>query len=383
VLLGVPREIKDNEYRVGLTPASIRELHARGHQVLVESGAGLGIGMADTVYRDAGAQIVADGQAVYARAELIVKVKEPQASELRQLRAGQVLFTFLHLAPDPVQARGLIDSGAIAIAYETVTSAAGALPILTPMSEVAGRMAVQVGAHFLERPHGGCGVLLAGVPGVAPGKVVILGAGVVGCNAAQLACGLGAQVVLLDRAVAPLRRAADLLGPRLLTLVALRETVQEQVASAHLVIGAALAPGALAPHLVSRAMLATMSKGAVLVDVAIDQGGCFETSRPTTHANPTYRVDEIVHYCVANMPGAVPRTSTFALNNVTLPFVLALADLGWQKALQNDPHLCAGLNVCAGAVTHPAVAQALRLPLTAADVAIRAASAIQGQYRDS
>jgi alanine dehydrogenase len=368
MLLGVPREIKDNEFRVGLTPASVRELIAQGHQVLVERNAGTGAGLTDDAYRTAGAELAESAEEIFARAALVVKVKEPQPVELRRLRAGQVLFTFLHLAPDATQARALIDSGAIAIAYETVTSAGGALPILTPMSEVAGRMAVQAGAHHLERSQGGCGVLLAGVPGVAPGKVVILGAGVVGTNAAMIAGAMGADVVLMDRSAETLRRVATMVGPRVQTIVAVRDSVEAQVTAAHLVVGAALIPGALAPRLVTRAMLARMVSGAVLVDVAIDQGGCFETSHPTTHADPVYRIDDVIHYCVANMPGAVPRTSTFALNNATLPFVLALAGLGYLLA---DPHLRAGLNVCGGKITHAGVAAALGLPLVDPETALR------------
>jgi alanine dehydrogenase len=364
MLIGVPREIKRHEYRVGLTPASVRELRDRGHTVLVERGAGLGAGVPDDVYAAAGATLAASADEVFERAALIVKVKEPQPEERRRLRPGQVLFTFLHLAADPEQARDLAASGAVCIAYETVTSPHGGLPLLAPMSAIAGRMAIQVGASALEKPHGGRGVLLSGVPGVAPGKIVILGAGNVGTHAAAVASGIGAEVVLMDRSPEALGRAAAQFGPRVKTVMALGDLVAEHVATAHLVVGAVLLPGARAPRLVTRAMLARMKPGAVLVDVSIDQGGCFETSRPTTHADPTYVVDGIVHYCVANMPGAVPRTSTFALNNATLPYVAALADHGWQAALARDPGLRSGLNVCGGRITHRAVAEALGQPFT-------------------
>jgi len=361
MLVGVPKEIKNHEYRVGLTPQSARELVAHGHAVLIERSAGAGIGALDEEYRSAGASVVASADEVFARADLIVKVKEPQAIERKQLHEGQVLFTYLHLAPDPEQAKDLIESGAVAIAYETVTSAQGGLPLLTPMSEVAGRMSVQVAAHFLEKTHGGRGVLMSGVPGVPPANIVILGAGIVGSNAALMAVGMGAQVTVLNLTVEPLRRIEAQFGARVRTLVSSRAAVEEAVRSADAVIGAALVPGALAPKLVTRAMLASMRTGAVLVDVSIDQGGCFETSHPTTHANPVFIVEGIVHYCVANMPGAVPRTSTYALNNATLPFVLALADKGWKAALQRDPHLRSGLNICQGRVTHREVAQTLGL----------------------
>jgi alanine dehydrogenase len=361
MLVGVPKEIKNHEYRVGLTPQSARELVEHGHAVLIERSAGAGIGALDEEYRSAGANVVTSADEVFARADLIVKVKEPQAIERKQLREGQVLFTYLHLAPDPEQAQDLIESGAVAIAYETVTSAAGGLPLLTPMSEVAGRMSVQAAAHFLQKPQGGRGVLMSGVPGVPPANIVILGAGIVGSNAALVAVGMGAQVTVLNLIVEPLRRLEAQFGARVRTLVSSRAAVEEAVRSADAVIGAALVPGALAPKLVTRAMLASMRTGAVLVDVSIDQGGCFETSHPTTHADPVFIVEGIVHYCVANMPGAVPRTSTYALNNATLPFVIALADRGWKAALQSDPHLRNGLNVCQGRVTHREVAQALGL----------------------
>jgi alanine dehydrogenase len=359
MLLGVPKEIKVHEYRVGMTPASVREAAASGHEVLVQAGAGAGIGAADDAYRAAGAQIVASADEVFQRAEMIVKVKEPQPVERARLRAGQVLFTYLHLAPDPEQARELVASGAVCIAYETVTQPGGGLPLLAPMSEVAGRMSVHVGANCLEREHGGMGILLGGVPGVAPARVVVIGAGVVGTNATQMAVGSGAVVVVLDRSLDALRRIDARFGARVITKHANRDNVEREVLAADLVIGAVLVPGAAAPRLVSRQMLGQMKKGAVLVDVAIDQGGCFETSRPTTHDEPTYLVDGIVHYCVANMPGGVARTSAFALNNATLPFVLALADKGWKRALADDPHLRDGLNVAQGKVTYAAVAQAL------------------------
>jgi alanine dehydrogenase len=362
--VGVPREIKTHEYRVGLTPASVREVRVHGHEVIVERGAGLGAGVTDAEYGAAGARLVDSADEVFAAAELLVKVKEPQPAERKKLRPGQVLFTFLHLAPDPDQARDLVASGAVAIAYETVTSPQGTLPLLTPMSEIAGRMSIHVGATCLEKSRGGRGTLLSGLPGVAAGKVVILGGGVVGTNAAYVATGLGAEVIVMDRSPEAMRRTAAQFGARAKTVMALGELIAEHVFSAHLVIGAVLIPEARAPRLVTRDMLGRMKPGAVLVDVAIDQGGCFETSRPTTHADPTYIVDGIVHYCVANMPGGVPRTSAFALNNATLPYVLQLADWGWKAALAADPHLRNGLNVCAGRITHPQVAEALELPYT-------------------
>jgi alanine dehydrogenase len=351
MLIGVPKEIKNHEYRVGLTPSSVRELTGAGHEVVVEQGAGAGIAAADAEYERCGARIVASAAEVFARAEMVVKVKEPQASERVQLRPGQLLFTYLHLAPDPQQCRELVESGAVCIAYETVTQPGGGLPLLAPMSEVAGRMSVQAAAHSLERAHGGRGMLLGGVPGVQPAKVVILGAGVVGSNAAQMAVGTGAQVVVIDRSLDALRRMDRLLGARVMTVFSNRDNVEEHVMSADVVIGGVLIPGAAAPKLVSRELVSRMKRGAVVVDVAIDQGGCFETSRPTTHAEPTYVVDGVVHYCVANMPGGVPRTSTYALNNATLPFVLALANKGWRRALLDDAHLANGLNVANGKVT--------------------------------
>ncbi|MGB8435037.1 MAG: alanine dehydrogenase [Burkholderiales bacterium] len=369
--VGIPKEIKSQEYRVGLVPHGVRELVAHGHEVLVERNAGVGIGADDESYFAAGARVVDRADEVFAEADLIVKVKEPQAVERKRLRPGQVLFTYLHLAADPVQARDLIASDCVAIAYETVTSPHGGLPLLTPMSEVAGRMAIQVGAHYLERPHGGPGILLAGVPGVAPAKVTILGAGVVGSNAAQIAVGMGAEVVCLDPHAEPLRRLASQLGGRVTTVASNSETVMQHVLSADVIVGAVLIVGARAAHLVTREMLGRMRPGAVLVDVAIDQGGCFETSRPTTHADPVYRVDGITHYCVANMPGAVPRTSTYALGNATLQYILEIANLGWRAALENDAHLRNGLNVCRGKVTHVAVAAALGVPFVDPAEAIR------------
>ena len=375
MLVGVPKEIKAHEYRVGLTPAAARELVHHGHGVLVQTGAGAGIGADDATYVAAGARIVPDAAAVFAQAEMIVKVKEPQPAESAMLRPGQLLFTYLHLAPDPEQAAALLKSGCTAIAYETVTDAHGGLPLLAPMSEVAGRMAIQVGAVALQKAGGGRGVLLGGVPGVPPGDVVVIGGGTVGTHAARMAAGLGARVTVLDKALARLRQIDELFDGRIATLYATLDALDEAVAAADLVIGAVLVPGAAAPKLVRRAQLARMRPGAVVVDVAIDQGGCFETSRPTTHGDPTYVVDGIVHYCVANMPGAVARTSTYALGNATLPFALALANKGWRQACADDPHLLAGLNVHAGNITHPAVAEALGRPWLPAVKAIDVASA--------
>ena len=359
MLIGVPKEIKNHEYRVGLTPASVREVAAHGHRVFVEALAGAGIGASDEDYRKAGATVLGTAEEVFARAEMIVKVKEPQAEERRRLRDGQVLFTYLHLAPDPEQTRDLVASGATCIAYETVTSASGGLPLLAPMSEVAGRMSIQAAAHCLEREAGGMGVLLGGVPGVDNAKVVILGGGVVGANAALMAVGLGAEVVVIDRSVDVLRVLVRQFGTRIRTLASNAAAIENEVSTAAVVIGGVLIPGAAAPKLVSRDMVKAMQAGAVVVDVAIDQGGCFETARATTHAAPTYVEAGVVHYCVANMPGAVPRTSTYALNNATLPFVLALADKGWRQALADDKHLANGLNVHAGKVTCAGVAEAL------------------------
>jgi alanine dehydrogenase len=357
--IGVPKEIKNHEYRVGLTPAGVRELKTHGHDVLVEKHAGEGIGIADDQYVKAGARLAASAQDVFARSELIVKVKEPQPKECKLLSEGQVLFTYLHLAPDPAQTRGLIKSGCVAIAYETVTDGRGGLPLLAPMSEVAGRMSIQAGAHALEKAQGGLGVLAGGVPGVAPADVVILGGGVVGYNAARIAVGMGARVTVLDKSLTRLNYLDQLFDGRLLTVYSTTDAVEHHVSRADLVIGAVLVPGAAAPKLVTRAMLKRMRPGAVIVDVAIDQGGCFETSKPTTHQDPTYVVDGIVHYCVANMPGGVARTSTFALTNATLPYVLALADKGYRKALLDDANFREGLNVHHGRITYRAVAEAL------------------------
>ncbi|MDJ0683158.1 MAG: alanine dehydrogenase [Alphaproteobacteria bacterium] len=373
MIVGGPKEVKTHEYRVGLTPESVAELHAHGHRVLIETGAGAGIGAGDDDYRAAGAEILPGPEAIFAEAEMVVKVKEPQPAERAMLRPGQVLFTYLHLAPDPDQTSDLVKSGAVCIAYETVTDAHGGLPLLKPMSQVAGRMAVHAGAAALEKEHGGRGVLLGGVPGVAPGKVTILGGGTVGFNAAQMAVGLGADVTILDRSPEALERLGMYFEASAKTRFSNRANIAECVAEADLVIGAVLAPGAAAPKLVTRAMLKTMKRGAVIVDVAIDQGGCFETSKPTTHADPTFTIDGVVHYCVANMPGAVARTSTYALNNVTLPHALGIAEKGWRAALAANPHLAQGLNVWNGQVTHPAVAEALGYPAIDAAKAFAAA----------
>ncbi len=372
MLIGVPKEIKNHEYRVGMTPGSVAEAIAHGHDVIVETKAGAGILCGDDDYRAAGATVVDTAEEVFARADMIVKVKEPQAVERKRLRDGQILFTYLHLAPDPDQTRDLVDSGAVCIAYETVTDAQGRLPLLAPMSEVAGRMSIQAGAHCLEKAQGGRGMLLGGVPGVAPAKVVILGGGVVGVNAAYMATGLAADVTVIDRSADAMRAVTARFGPAVKTVHSTRAAVEEEVLAADLVIGGVLIPGAAAPKLVTAEMVRRMKPGAVVVDVAIDQGGCFETSHPTTHAEPTYVVDEVVHYCVANMPGAVARTSTFALNNATLPFALALADKGWKDALAADLHLRAGLNVYAGKVTYAAVAEALGYAFTAPEQALAA-----------
>jgi alanine dehydrogenase len=365
VKIGIPKEIKTHEYRVGLTPAGVRELCQHGHSVVIEHDAGAGIGYGDDVYRQAGATVADTPAAVFATADLIVKVKEPLPAEIALLRRGQILFTYLHLAADKVQAQGLLQSGATCIAYETVTDAAGSLPLLAPMSEVAGRMAVQVGAHCLEREQGGAGILLGGVPGVPPAKVVVLGGGVAGTNAARMAVGLEASVTIIDKSLTRLKELDLQFGPRATTLFATTEAIEQAVLAADLVIGAVLVPGAAAPKLVTREMVRWMRPGSVLVDIAIDQGGCFETSRPTTHSDPIYVEEGVVHYCVTNMPGAVARTSTFALTNATLPFVLALAGKGWRQAMLDDPHLAAGLNIHDGQVTHIAVAQALGLRHTA------------------
>ncbi|MDA8051570.1 MAG: alanine dehydrogenase [Rhodospirillales bacterium] len=357
--IGVPKEIKTREYRVGMVPASVREAVKHGHRVLVQAGAGAEIGHPDAAYRAAGAEIMADSASVFAEAELIVKVKEPQPAEIAMLREGQVLFTYLHLAADKPQADGLMRSGVTAIAYETVTDAAGRLPLLAPMSEVAGRMSVPVGAHCLEKEQGGAGVLVGGVPGVPAARVVVLGGGVSGSNAARVAMGMEGQVTVIDRSLARLQELDLLFGSRIQTLFATTDAIENEVAAADLVIGAVLVPGAAAPKLVSHALVRQMHAGAVIVDIAIDQGGCCETSRPTTHDHPTYVVEGVVHYCVANMPGAVARTAAAALNNATLPAVLAIAGKGWRAALGEDRHLAAGLNVHAGQLTHPAVARDL------------------------
>ncbi len=356
--IGVPAEIKNNEFRVGLVPAGVRELVRHGHTVMVETNAGAGIGHLDADYAVAGAEIVATAEEIFARAEMIIKVKEPQASERKMLRPEQTLFTYLHLAPDLAQTSDLVNSGAICIAYETVTDAFGRLPLLAPMSEVAGRMSIQAGAMCMEKSHGGRGILLGGVPGVEQGQVLILGGGVVGQNAAQIAVGMGARVTIVDRSLDVLRRLDNLFGNRIQTLYSTHDAVQEMSMKADLIIGAVLIPGAAAPKLITAEMVRVMRAGTVLVDVAIDQGGCFETSKATTHADPTYIVDEVVHYCVANMPGAVARTSAAALNNATLPYVLELADKGVKSALLSNAHLLNGLNVCAGKVTNEFVGSA-------------------------
>ncbi len=360
--IGVPKEIKVHEYRVGLTPASVAELVAHGHELFVETKAGQGIDCPDSAYEKAGATILADAKSVFDTAEMIVKVKEPQPQEIAMLRPGQILFTYLHLAADKDQALGLMKSGAVCIAYETVTGKNGSLPLLKPMSEVAGRMSVQVGAHYLEKEQGGRGVLLGGVPGVAPAKVAILGGGVSGVNAAQMATGMRADVTIYDINNDRLAELDMFFSSQIKTAYASRAAIASAVKEAELVIGAVLVPGAAAPKLVTREMLKTMKRGSVLVDIAIDQGGCFETSHPTTHADPVYEVDGIIHYCVANMPGAVARTSAFALNNATLPFVLKIANLGAQQAMKEDPNLANGLNVSDGKIRNEAVAEALDLP---------------------
>ncbi|MBO9509623.1 alanine dehydrogenase [Thalassospira sp. A3_1] len=359
MLIGIPKEIKNHEYRVGLTPSSVREVTAHGHDVIIETNAGTGIGCSNDDYLAAGAKIVDTAAEIFAKSEMVVKVKEPQKVEYEQLREGQLLFTYLHLAPDPEQTAGLVKSGVTAIAYETVTDKNGGLPLLAPMSEVAGRMAPQVGAAALQKANGGRGMLLGGVPGVAPAKVVVIGGGVVGTNAARIAAGMGADVIILDKNVKRLTQIDDLFGPRIKTQYATIDDTEALVYDADMVVGAVLIPGAAAPKLIHKDQLSKMKPGSVIVDVAIDQGGCFETSKATTHADPTYIVDDVVHYCVANMPGAVARTSTFALNNATLPFTLALADKGWKKACQEDPHLAAGLNVHEGRITYEAVARDL------------------------
>jgi alanine dehydrogenase len=361
MLVGVPKEIKTKEFRVGLVPASVRELVNHGHRVFVESGAGLGIGFGDDAYTAAGAVIAGSAAAVFAAVDMIVKVKEPQPAEIELLRPGQVLFTYLHLAADKAQTEGLLRSGATCIAYETVTDSRGGLPLLAPMSEVAGRMAVQAAAHYLEKEQGGAGILLGGVPGVRAAKVVILGGGIAGTNAARMAMGMEASVTVIDKSLQRLYEIDLQFGSKLQTLFSTLETIEQEVASADAVIGAVLAAGAAAPKLVRRSVVAQMRPGSVIVDISIDQGGCFETSRPTTHDLPAYIEEGVIHYCVTNMPGAVPRTSAFALNNATLPFVLALADKGWRTALAEDTNLLNGLNIHAGSVTNPAVARDLQL----------------------
>lgn len=373
MLIGVPKEIKVHEYRVGLTAASVREMAAHGHKVLVQKGAGEGAGISDGDYVAAGADIAPDAASVFAKADMIVKVKEPQSQECAMLRKGQILFTYLHLAPDPEQAKALMKSGCIAIAYETVTDPRGHLPLLVPMSEVAGRMSVHAGAHYLEKIHGGRGVLMSGVPGVAPAKVVIIGGGVVGSNAAYVATGMGADVTIIDKSLSRLAELDQMFKGHARTIYATTASIEAQVLEADLVIGAVLVTGAAAPKLVSRATVGRMKKGAVIVDVAIDQGGCVETAKPTTHTDPIYLVDGVVHYCVANMPGAVARTSTFALNNATLPYALALADKGWKKALADNVHFRNGLNIAEGKVTHASVAEALRETFTSPDGFLKAA----------
>jgi alanine dehydrogenase len=365
--IGVPKEIKNREYRVGLTPTAVRELAARGHEVLVENKAGDAIGLTDEMYTKAGAKLIAGPDEIFAAADMIVKVKEPQPVEIARLRPGQTLFTYLHLAPDPEQTRGLMESGAICIAYETVTDSRGGLPLLAPMSEVAGRMSIQAGAHSLEIAQGGRGMLLGGVPGVAAAKVVVLGGGVVGTNAARMAMGLEAHVTILDISLHRLNELDFQFGAMLNTIYSTIDSIEEQIVAADLVIGGVLLPGAAAPKLITAKMVKQMKKGSVIVDVAIDQGGCAETSHPTTHDDPTYIVDDVVHYCVANMPGGVARTSTFALNNATLPFTLALADQWPDEAMRKNPHLRAGLNVYKHDLTYKAVAEAQHLPYKSAE----------------
>jgi alanine dehydrogenase len=369
--IGCPKEIKPQEFRVGMTPTAAREAVSHGHEVLIETKAGLGAGFPDADYVAAGAKIIGTAEEVFAKSDMIVKVKEPQAVERKRLREGQILFTYLHLAPDPEQTHDLIASGATCIAYETVTDRSGGLPLLAPMSEVAGRLAPQVGAWTLQKANGGRGVLLGGVPGVAPAKVVVIGGGVVGTHAAKIAAGMGADVTVLDRSLPRLRYLDDVFGRDFKTIYATAGNTADLVAEADMVIGAVLIPGAAAPKLVTKAQLSTMKPGAAIVDVAIDQGGCFETSRATTHQDPIYEVDGIMHYCVANMPGAVARTSTLALGNATMPFMLALADKGWRKACEEDEHLLNGLNVHAGRLTYYAVGKALGIDVVSPQIALR------------
>ncbi|MDT0594278.1 alanine dehydrogenase [Glaciecola petra] len=359
MIVGVPKEIKNHEYRVGLTPAAVNEFTNAGHGVIVESNAGSAIGFTDELYQQAGASIISKASDIFDQADMIVKVKEPQASECKMLKEGQILYTYLHLAPDPLQTELLVASGATCVAYETVTDAKGALPLLAPMSEVAGRMSVQAGAHYLEKAHGGSGTLLGGVPGVASGKVLIIGGGVVGTNAAKMAVGLGADVTILDRSLPRLRELDDIFNSQIKTVYSTEDAIGYYSSRADLVVGAVLIPGAAAPKLLNKQHIKNMKAGSVLVDVAIDQGGCFETSRATTHQDPVYIIDDVVHYCVANMPGGVARTSTMALNNATLPFGLALANNGAKQAMQNNLHLLNGLNVHKGYITYQAVVDAL------------------------
>ena len=372
--IGCPKEIKPQEFRVGMTPALVQDLVARGHTVKIEAGAGLGAGFSDAAYEQAGAGLVKTAAEIFAQSEMIVKVKEPQAEERKMLREGQLLFTYLHLAPDADQTHDLLASGCTAIAYETVTDAAGGLPLLAPMSEVAGRLAPQMGAWTLQKANGGRGVLLGGVPGVAPGRVLVIGGGVVGTHAARIAAGMGADVTVLDRSLARLRYLDDKFGHLFRTGYSSPAVTAELATDADMIIGAVLIPGASAPKLISKDQLATLKPGAALVDVAIDQGGCFETSRATTHENPVYEVDGIMHCCVANMPGAVARTATLALNNATSPFVITLADKGWMQACADDPHLLNGLNIHAGQVTYAAVGEALGLPTAAPNLQLRSAA---------
>jgi alanine dehydrogenase len=372
MLIGVPKEIKTQECRVGLLPGTVRELTSAGHDVVVETQAGAGIGYGDQAYVEAGATIARNADEVFAHAEMIVKVKEPQPVEIARLRRGQILFTYLHLAADKAQAEGLARSGAVCIAYETVTDAEGRLPLLAPMSEIAGRMSIQVGARYLEKPEGGRGILMGGVPGTPPARVTIIGGGVSGTNAARMAAGLEADVTVIDRSLPRLAHISEVFGARVRTAYSTMHNIEEAVRSSDLVIGAVLVPGAAAPKLVSRGLIKQMQERAVLVDISIDQGGCFETSRPTTHEDPIYLEENVIHYCVANMPGGVARTSTLALNNATMPFVLALATKGWRRALADDPHLLDGLNVCDGQITHEAVATDLHMKYLEPERAIAA-----------
>ena len=371
--IGIPKEIKTLEFRVGMTPAGVHEMVHEGHEVVVETNAGAGIGVTDADYEKEGATVLGTAEEVFEQAEMIVKVKEPQLNECEMLRPGQVLFTYLHLAPDPKQTAALVKSGTTAIAYETVTAKDGSLPLLTPMSEVAGRLSIQAGAYALQKANGGCGKLLGGVPGVKPAKVLVIGGGVSGANAADMAIGLGAEVTIVDRSLPRLRELDDIWGGRVHTVFSTKHAIEELALDADLIVGAVLIAGAAAPKLVSAEVVKAMQPGSVMVDISIDQGGCFETSHPTTHADPTYVVDDVVHYCVANMPGAVPRTSTFALTNATLPFVKELANRGWVEALKRDPHLANGLNVHAGHVNHEAVARDLGYEYLSPEEALKTA----------